>query len=143
MIVSPAGRIIGHRSKVIDLPLQNICKSEPQVLLGPNRRIYGLTLTFMNVQDTFCTGKTMICDLCCCTRRLLRYLLRLPFFFSTVAICFCGSLEMTLVRMIFPDPKTKGLRRAQEQRLRSYSFCLLYTSPSPRDLSTSRMPSSA
>ena len=24
-----------------------------------------------------------------------------------------------------------------------YSFCLLYTSPSPRDLSTSRMPSSA
>ena len=26
---------------------------------------------------------------------------------------------------------------------RSYSNCLLYTSPSPRDLSTSRMPSSA
>ena len=25
----------------------------------------------------------------------------------------------------------------------SYTFCLLYTSPSPRDLSTSRMPSSA
>ena len=25
----------------------------------------------------------------------------------------------------------------------SYSGCLLYTSPSPRDLSTSRMPSSA
>ena len=25
----------------------------------------------------------------------------------------------------------------------SYLFCLLYTSPSPRDLSTSRMPSSA
>ena len=24
-----------------------------------------------------------------------------------------------------------------------FSFCLLYTSPSPRDLSTSRMPSSA
>ena len=24
-----------------------------------------------------------------------------------------------------------------------YSYCLLYTSPSPRDLSTSRMPSSA
>ena len=26
---------------------------------------------------------------------------------------------------------------------RGYSACLLYTSPSPRDLSTSRMPSSA
>ena len=28
-------------------------------------------------------------------------------------------------------------------RLINYSLCLLYTSPSPRDLSTSRMPSSA
>ena len=28
-------------------------------------------------------------------------------------------------------------------RNRGYAFCLLYTSPSPRDLSTSRMPSSA
>ena len=27
--------------------------------------------------------------------------------------------------------------------LRQYENCLLYTSPSPRDLSTSRMPSSA
>ena len=26
---------------------------------------------------------------------------------------------------------------------KKYSYCLLYTSPSPRDLSTSRMPSSA
>ena len=30
-----------------------------------------------------------------------------------------------------------------EKRLRWYWRCLLYTSPSPRDLSTSRMPSSA
>ena len=29
------------------------------------------------------------------------------------------------------------------KRLRELDFCLLYTSPSPRDLSTSRMPSSA
>ena len=28
-------------------------------------------------------------------------------------------------------------------RVAHYTFCLLYTSPSPRDLSTSRMPSSA
>ena len=36
------------------------------------------------------------------------------------------------------------LRRAQEaaEAARPYA-CLLYTSPSPRDLSTSRMPSSA
>ena len=31
----------------------------------------------------------------------------------------------------------------QGQRISSLGFCLLYTSPSPRDLSTSRMPSSA
>ena len=30
-----------------------------------------------------------------------------------------------------------------ESRMQEYYFCLLYTSPSPRDLSTSRMPSSA
>ena len=30
-----------------------------------------------------------------------------------------------------------------EQKLAEIKFCLLYTSPSPRDLSTSRMPSSA
>ena len=33
-----------------------------------------------------------------------------------------------------------------QERMRlcsDYTFCLLYTSPSPRDLSTSRMPSSA
>ena len=34
----------------------------------------------------------------------------------------------------------QGQAMAQEQQRRS---CLLYTSPSPRDLSTSRMPSSA
>ena len=36
------------------------------------------------------------------------------------------------------DPKEELIRRLQE-----YEDCLLYTSPSPRDLSTSRMPSSA
>ena len=35
------------------------------------------------------------------------------------------------------------LRRAKRPRLERYEVCLLYTSPSPRDLSTSRMPSSA
>ena len=34
-------------------------------------------------------------------------------------------------------------REAITQRLRQLYPCLLYTSPSPRDLSTSRMPSSA
>ena len=30
-----------------------------------------------------------------------------------------------------------------EEAVQPFTFCLLYTSPSPRDLSTSRMPSSA
>ena len=34
-------------------------------------------------------------------------------------------------------------RLATEDELRRFHTCLLYTSPSPRDLSTSRMPSSA
>eukprot|EP00831_Metopus_contortus_P047461 TRINITY_DN38308_c0_g1_i1.p2 TRINITY_DN38308_c0_g1~~TRINITY_DN38308_c0_g1_i1.p2 ORF type:complete len:114 (+),score=36.17 TRINITY_DN38308_c0_g1_i1:120-461(+) len=38
----------------------------------------------------------------------------------------------------------ENLRRQQENtRARELKICLLYTSPSPRDLSTSRMPSSA
>ena len=35
------------------------------------------------------------------------------------------------------------LGEAGKAALDRYGFCLLYTSPSPRDLSTSRMPSSA
>ena len=31
----------------------------------------------------------------------------------------------------------------QDRAIEFYTHCLLYTSPSPRDLSTSRMPSSA
>ena len=34
-------------------------------------------------------------------------------------------------------------KRIQELKTVQYWLCLLYTSPSPRDLSTSRMPSSA
>ena len=36
-----------------------------------------------------------------------------------------------------------GIKEIFEQGLYEYFICLLYTSPSPRDLSTSRMPSSA
>ena len=42
------------------------------------------------------------------------------------------------------DIRDNDLRRALERKLPRYWLpCLLYTSPSPRDLSTSRMPSSA
>ena len=40
-------------------------------------------------------------------------------------------------------PKEKKERIGLEAERIKYWFCLLYTSPSPRDLSTSRMPSSA
>ena len=38
---------------------------------------------------------------------------------------------------------TSCLLSPTDQHLEELGFCLLYTSPSPRDLSTSRMPSSA
>ena len=38
---------------------------------------------------------------------------------------------------------TWGIRAGQQNDQGRYYACLLYTSPSPRDLSTSRMPSSA
>ena len=42
----------------------------------------------------------------------------------------------------YPDGKSQNLRKAISKAYKCNS-CLLYTSPSPRDLSTSRMPSSA
>ena len=41
------------------------------------------------------------------------------------------------------DPASITVTERKEKRTRESVFCLLYTSPSPRDLSTSRMPSSA
>ena len=51
---------------------------------------------------------------------------------------FTGSMESTYKVFGFEENETATL----EGYMQDY-FCLLYTSPSPRDLSTSRMPSSA
>ena len=42
----------------------------------------------------------------------------------------------------YPDYNPQSASRALRMSIKTYP-CLLYTSPSPRDLSTSRMPSSA
>ena len=48
-----------------------------------------------------------------------------------------------IARLLFPVLSALILVRAIRSLLRIPHTCLLYTSPSPRDLSTSRMPSSA
>ena len=57
------------------------------------------------------------------------------------------GLSSTVVTLLLAIPCAYALSRMQTHRARSISVavaaCLLYTSPSPRDLSTSRMPSSA
>ena len=50
-----------------------------------------------------------------------------------------GSTEPTLARV----QRTKTLRIGAVRGAAPYYNCLLYTSPSPRDISGSRMPSSA
>ena len=50
-----------------------------------------------------------------------------------------GLMPIILVMVIFYFL----LIRPQQKRAKQHKACLLYTSPSPRDLSTSRMPSSA
>ena len=55
-----------------------------------------------------------------------------------------GNLVVTGVH--FPDTVTYfngALRLAQQQIYKGFQYCLLYTSPSPRDATLSRMPSSA
>ena len=62
-----------------------------------------------------------------------------------------GVGKTTLLNMIIPGldnktaPVSSKIKRGKNttRNVELFSFCLLYTSPSPRDLSTSRMPSSA
>ena len=55
-----------------------------------------------------------------------------------------GVLRLTLGEPDFttPDHVKEAAKRAIDQN-QSYYTCLLYTSPSPRDSTSSRMPSSA
>ena len=50
------------------------------------------------------------------------------------------SAILTSIQSLLCDPNPNSPANSEAARLYS---CLLYTSPSPRDLSTSRMPSSA
>ena len=55
-----------------------------------------------------------------------------------------GEIKEHLVQPKGMAQCLRGKRHAERQFSESVSYnCLLYTSPSPRDLSTSRMPSSA
>ena len=56
------------------------------------------------------------------------------------AIDFAESRDDTLV-LVTSDHETGGLLIEQDNK--RYQACLLYTSPSPRDVEESRMPSSA
>ena len=67
---------------------------------------------------------------------------------TTSAVVFAGSLlekaEELLEQDIHPTIIIEGYIKAMREAIRILDeICLLYTSPSPRDLSTSRMPSSA
>ena len=61
---------------------------------------------------------------------------------SLMGISSIGADESNL--NIYEDQQSDPfVRYIDVQNLRLYSFCLLYTSPSPRDVEESRMPSSA
>ena len=51
-------------------------------------------------------------------------------------------VDRHLIHEVTSPQAFEGLRNTN-RKVRQPRFCLLYTSPSPRDLSTSRMPSSA
>ena len=76
---------------------------------------------------------------------------------AALGLARAGRRVLLVDKQRFPRPKVCGcclnasalatLRRVgvgqRLDALRPHAICLLYTSPSPRDLSTSRMPSSA
>ena len=55
----------------------------------------------------------------------------------------CGADCLLLDRKLHVDVDAASSRRERSSGMCAHGRCLLYTSPSPRDLSTSRMPSSA
>ena len=54
-----------------------------------------------------------------------------------------STITMQLVRQIEPRERVLWSKILESGRALQYNFCLLYTSPSPRDQRGSRMPSSA
>ena len=67
--------------------------------------------------------------------------------FMAVLICTVGALIMLLVMMV-QQARVKAIAPSEEVLARQAEIervkhCLLYTSPSPRDATLSRMPSSA
>ena len=54
----------GHKSQVIVLPIQKQPLPFINANIRPKNFCLGLRLALMNVEDTFCIGKTMTCDLC-------------------------------------------------------------------------------
>ena len=94
-------------------------------------------LEFDNVSKSFWTGsqRKVILD---------RVSFRVELGRSMGVLAPNGTGKTTLINMM------AGLEKPDEGEIRRQcnvsfplGFCLLYTSPSPRDLSTSRMPSSA
>ena len=57
--------------------------------------------------------------------------------------CVVGKIHFLLVRIKIKHMELEIRRRESTGAGANTYNCLLYTSPSPRDLSTSRMPSSA
>ena len=49
----------------------------------------------------------------------------------------------TILSWMGEDPKREGLLETPKRVVKAFKDCLLYTSPSPRDVEESRMPSSA
>ena len=76
---------------------------------------------------------------------VLVVLIGLSGFFSGLEVALVGT-RMSKIEQMVKD-KVKGsaslLKLKKNPSRMMASVCLLYTSPSPRDLSTSRMPSSA
>ena len=66
--------------------------------------------------------------------------------FDAILIQF-GLKEEAVIKLMRSEMKPSSFKmwrsRVQGRKTKHLKSCLLYTSPSPRDLSTSRMPSSA
>ena len=68
---------------------------------------------------------------------------KIDYYGSPTPLNQVASLNVAEARLITIKPFDKGMLAEIDKAIQKSGFCLLYTSPSPRDATLSRMPSSA
>ena len=123
---------------VIDIHFMLQKEVVDRIVSKPNTKVYGrlsvMAQAYFNTKKLFDISENVFVPKPKVKSSFLRLLPRKSIFIDNKH----EEIFYNIVKSSF-----EGRRKMIRQSLSKYLSCLLYTSPSPRDLSTSRMPSSA